>query len=251
MKRSPGFAIAAVASLSIGIAATTAAFSGINAILFRSLPGVHESSRLAHIYTRAPWLGGPASRLEDYDRFRESLTAFAAIAAFAETSVAVQGSDEPFLARAVFVSDNYFEVLGTTAETGRLVDAAAGREPVVVVSHGFAVRRFGAVSGALSRTISVNGQHLQILGVTPPAFAGLKPGDVGDDTAARPTVVDAARDAGDDRAPGGAVVEPAQSTEHLGTARGRLAPGVPIEAAQQQAAGIVLHFPPAPRRPRW
>jgi len=88
LRRAPGFALAAVASLSIGLAATTATFSAINAILLRSVPAVRDPAQLAHVYLKAPWLAGPAARAEDYERLREALPAFSGLAAFAETTVA-------------------------------------------------------------------------------------------------------------------------------------------------------------------
>jgi hypothetical protein len=125
LRKAPGFVLAAVVSLSIGIAATTAVFSMINALLLRTLPGVTDSSRLASIYTVAPRIPTGSATDEDvYRRYREVLTSFSGIAGFARTSVAVGLGGEPFAASAVLVTDTYFDVLGTQPSAGRLIDAS-------------------------------------------------------------------------------------------------------------------------------
>jgi putative ABC transport system permease protein len=148
LRKSPGFVLAAVASLSIGIAATTAVFSMLNALLLRSLPGVTDSSRLAAIYTVAPRIPTASATDESvYRRYREVLTPFSGIAGFARTSVAVGLGHEPFAASAVLVTDAYFDVLGTQPSAGGLIDASVYHQPVVVVSHEFAERHFGRGGG--------------------------------------------------------------------------------------------------------
>src|SRR4029453_14231193 len=119
-----------VGALSIGIAATTTAFSALNAVLFRSLPGVEDSTRLAHVYTKASWLGGASSPVEYFRHYREVLTAFSDLATFGETTVAIGVADEPFVAKAVLVSDNYFALLGTKPAAGRLIDGGAPHHQV-------------------------------------------------------------------------------------------------------------------------
>ena len=169
----PAFVLAAVASLSIGIAATTAVFSTLNALLLRSLPGVTDSSRLAAIYTVAPRIPtGSATDESVYRRYREVLTSFSGIAGFARTSVAVGLGHEPFAASAVLVTDTYFDVLGTLPSAGRLIDASVYHQPVVVVSYEFATRHFGRADAAPGRALSVNGHAFQVAGVTPPEVSG-------------------------------------------------------------------------------
>lgn len=184
--RSPVFTAGAVASLAVGIAATTTAFSAMNAVLFRSLPGVEDSTRLAHVYTKASWLGGAQSPMEYFQPYREVLTSFSDLAAFGKATVAIGATDEPFVANAVLVSDNYFDLLGTKPAAGRLIDRGVTQQRVAVASHDFALRHFASASAAVGRTVAVNGQTIDIVGVAPPGFAGVRPGGFGDDAAQRP-----------------------------------------------------------------
>jgi predicted permease len=240
VRRSPGFTLAAVASLSVGIAASTAVFSAINAVLWRTLPGVHESTRLAHVYTRALGAAGAAHE-DEYARMKASLTAFSDLAAFAQVPVAVDVARNPFTATAVFVSANYFEVLGAAPSAGRLLNQTAAGHQTLVVSHGFAIRHFGSAADALGRAISVNGRPLQVLGVAAPQFGGVQPGVFGDDGRRRPElwIPDALQDE----------LWPATTGlwNRSGRGRawkdviGRLAPAASLATAQQQAAALVLH----------
>jgi predicted permease len=239
LRRSPGFNVAAVASLSIGIAASTAVFSAINAILWRSLPGVADSGRVAQVFTRS--LGAVSGAPDDeYAGLQRSLTAFSSLAAFRQMPVAVDVAHEPFTATAVFVSGNYFDVLGTRPAAGRLLDDAAAHHQTLVVSHGFAMRHFGTAGDALGRAVSINGQRLQVIGVAPPQFGGVHPGQFGDEGKMRPElwIPDALEDS---------LAPPSTGLwNRLGFGRGwqdiigRLAPGVSMEAAQKQASGLVL-----------
>jgi predicted permease len=235
MRRSPGFTIAAVASVSIGVAATTAAFSTINALVFRSMPGVRESGRLVHIYPG----GHPRAAAEaDYARIRESLTTLSSVAAFARTVAAVDAGGNPLVARVVFTSDNYFEVLGARTAAGQLLDSATAHEPAAVVGYGYALQHFGSAERAVERSISVNGQSIRITGVAGPGFVGPRPGDLGDDRSEQPQIWMplAMRDS----------VEPQRdriraerrSVELIG----RLARGAAIENVQQQAASLLFRL---------
>ena len=247
LRKSPGFVLAAVASLSIGIAATAAVFSMLNALLLRSLPGVTDSSRLAAIYTVAPRIPtGSATDESVYRWYREVLTPFSGIAGFARTSVAVGLGHEPFAASAVLVTDTYFDVLGTQPSAGGLIDASVYHQPVVVVSHEFAERHFGRADAAPGRAFAINGHPFQVAGVTPPRFVGATPGGLGGDPAQRPQLwipltMHRMVQQGMMRLinPQG---EQASNQETVWLSLvGRLAPGVTLAAARAQAATVPPH----------
>jgi predicted permease len=244
LRKSPGFVLAAVASLSIGIAATTAVFSTINALLLRSLPGVTDSSRLASIYTVAPRIPTGSATDEDvYRRYREVLTPFSGIAGFARTSVAVGLGDEPFAASAVLVTDTYFDVLGTQPTAGRLIDASVYHQPVVVVSHEFAERHFGRADAAPGRTFAINGHPFQVAGVTPPKFVGVTAGGLGGDPAQRPQLwVPLAMRQTVRPLTARLINRQGEQSSSEGTVWlsvvGRLAHGVTLDAARAQAASV-------------
>ena len=242
VRRSPGFTFAAVASLSIGIAATTTAFSAVNALLFRSLPGVRDSARLAHIYTVAPWLAGGWSPDLSYRHYQEVLTSFSGLAGFATVNVAIATDGEPRVGSAELVSPGYFELLGVVPAAGRLLDGTAGTQALMVVSYEFAVREFGGVEAALGRPVSVNGVPLDVVGVAPRAFIGVRARGIGEG-ARRPQLWLA-------QALRPLLMPKRESLMNRGVAGntgewfdivGRLAPGISIDQASVQAASVSPH----------
>ena len=107
------------------------------------------------------------------------------VAGFAPINVAIGASTEARVGAAVLVTANYFEVLGHAGGRGRLLDSSAGTQAIAVVSHDFAVREFESAAAAIGRTLSVNGVPLEIVGVTPPSFIGVRAGGFGE-SAGRP-----------------------------------------------------------------
>lgn len=179
LQQSPASTIAAVASLSIGMTALTATFSGVNAIMFRPMPGIAEQDRLLRISAVQPherYRSGGA-RPADFEHFRRTLTALSGMAAWTRVRVAVEIGGEPRAVRAERVTANYFAVLGTP------VPVALHRhtsEPMAVVSHGFALRHFGTAAAAIGATVRVNSVPTRIAAVTPPGFAGTSAGEFGE-----------------------------------------------------------------------
>jgi predicted permease len=240
--RSPGFVVAAVASLSIGIAATTTVFSAVNALLFRSLPGVRDSRGLARVYTSAPWLAGGFSPEVSFQHYREVLTSFTGLAGFVTVNVAIGTASEPQVTSAELVTPNYFDLLGVSPVAGRLLDPQDHTQAVTVASYDFAVREFGGATAAIGRVITVNGVALEVVGVAPRGFIGVKAGGLGQG-ARRPQLWMAhalrllmlhRREPLMNRAaaaPDGSWVEIV----------GRLAPGVSMDQAMAQAAAVPPH----------
>jgi predicted permease len=255
LRKARGFVVAAVASLSVGVIATTAAFGLVNAALFRSLPGVTDSTRLAQIFTVAPWVDGGAADEASYRRYREVLTSFSDVAGHARRSVAVKVGDDPFVATAILVTANYFDVLGTRPAAGHLVGESDSAHPVAVVSELFARRHFESAPQALGRGFRINGQPVEIIGVAPPRFGGVMPGEIGGDPAARPQVwvpmsMRAVLEVHPLLVARGGV---ARSITPSMSLVGRLSPGVSLDAARAQAAAVPPHAigdRPADARPR-
>jgi predicted permease len=241
IRRSPGFTVAAVASLSIGIAATTTVFSAVNALLFRSLPGVQDSTRLVQVFTIVSGAGGPSPEAS-YRHYRDTLTSLSGVAGFAPINVAIGTSTEASVGVAVLVTTNYFELLGTPAAAGRLLDSGAGTQAIAVASHGLAVREFESAAAAIGQTLSVNGVPLEIVGVTPPSFIGVRAGGFGESAgrpqlwlshALRPLVVPQRETLVNRGAAGG-------NGSWLEVV-GRLAPGVSVAQANAQATSLPPH----------
>jgi putative ABC transport system permease protein len=239
IRRSPGFTVAAVASLSIGIAATTTAFSAVNALLFRSLPGVRESGRLVQAVTIAPWLGGSASPQSSYLQYRDALSSLSDVAAFTRMRAAIATPTESVAASAVLVSPNYFGLLGTTAAAGRLLDEGMETHTAAVASYDFALRHFQSAAASLGQRVSVNGVPLDIVGVAPPQFIGVRPGDFGEGDAARPQLwIGLAARPLLAPPPNELMNRPEGGSGAWVDMVGRLAPGVTLAQAKAQAATL-------------
>ncbi len=184
LARSPGFTLAALVSLGLGIGANTAIFSLIDTVLVKSLP-VERPQQLFFVDNSGGKSGGSSGppypcfeRLRDHNRF------LAGIAAFEESRVKVTLDGTPEQWRGQYVSGSYFEMLGVRAVHGRLLTPADDSEfgvggpdgAVAVISHGLWTRRFGMDPDVLGKRVQVGTDWVTIVGVTPPGFLGLQVG---------------------------------------------------------------------------
>jgi predicted permease len=178
--KSPVLSGLAILSLGLGIGANTTIFSVTNALLLQSVP-VAEPSRLLAIYTtdkKNPGFG-PLSHLnwKDYARDGE---VFEGVLGYDWTPMSLNTGGEPQVLFGQLVSGNYFSLLGVRAAVGRTFgpheDEVPGRDPVVVLSHAFWTKRFGADPKAVGRTLNLNGAAYTIVGVAAADYTGL---DVG------------------------------------------------------------------------
>ena len=176
LRRNPGFTLAAVAVLAVGIGANTAIFSAANAFLFRPLPFA-DADRLVMLYETNPEFGwtdataAPANALD----WREQVGAFEDIALYSDFAnrVTYVRDGEPELLGAVSVSGNFFSVLGVKPEVGRGFqwdETWKGNDNVVVLSHAFWVSHFGADPGAVGRSLTFGKTSVEIVGVMPEGF---------------------------------------------------------------------------------
>ena len=176
LRKSPGFTLAAIASLALGIGANTAIFSLIDAAMLKSLP-VREPERLIELLTDRgkgePYnsFSGPA-----LEYFRDHATTLDGVVASHTTRFfVVVDHAAPELARGQYVTGNFFEVLGVRTLIGRTVYSSDDRptaEPVAVLSHAYWQRRFGADPLAVGRRLTIDDHVFTIVGVAPPAFHG-------------------------------------------------------------------------------
>lgn len=173
--RSPGFAAMAFLTLAIGIGATTAVFSLVNRSLLRPLP-VERSDELVSLNNTGARGMLPMISYPNYVDLRHRADVFAGLVAyrFAPLSVSSNGLNERLWGYEV--SGNYFDVLGVRAAAGRLLapadDAHRGGHPVVVVSYRYWQQRLGADTGAIGRSVLVNGRAYTLVGVAPRGFFG-------------------------------------------------------------------------------
>ena len=186
--RARAFSAIAIGCLAVGIAVNAAAFSVLDALLLRDLPGVVRQKELSAVLvsheTRWGRLNpGHLSPL-DWEVYARGIPAFSSNGVAGTASVALRLSSGPLAARAEFVSGEYFATLGARSATGRLLtseDDAPGAETVAVIGHDVWEREFDRRGDAIGSTISIAGVAFTIVGVASEGFTGLYPGElVGD-----------------------------------------------------------------------
>jgi predicted permease len=167
----PGFSLVAIVTLALGIGATTAIFSAVNAVVLRPLP-VPEPERLVFLFNE--WKGnlgsvsaGNFTDVAAEQRGFESLTAIN----YSSFNLSDGSTAERIIGARVTAA--YFDVFGVRPALGRgfrLDEDEPGREQVVVLTHRLWVRRFGADPQIVGRDIRMNGLPYQVVGVMPASF---------------------------------------------------------------------------------
>jgi putative ABC transport system permease protein len=180
LRKSPAFTLAAVATLGLGIAANTAIFGFMNALLLRPFP-LLEADRLVSVWERHPEEGSPgghdaaAARRNplapaDYRALAAASPGIARIAAYRFRDFIVTETGEPERVPGFHVTPGYFETIGVRPALGRTFldqEGDPGRDAVAVVSHGFWQRRFGGDTAILGRTLVLDGRRHVVVGVLP------------------------------------------------------------------------------------
>jgi predicted permease len=175
MRRSPGFTATAVLSLAIGIGATAALFSVVDAVVLRSLPvpradEIRTVRRSSHL--------GPITRFSYpmFERFRSAYPTqggLAAMSRVARMRMQLDGQGEPANALAQLVSGEFFSTLHLRPALGRLLGSGDAGQPHAVISHAFWQRRYAGTPNVIGRTLTLNLAHVTIVGVSPQGFSGV------------------------------------------------------------------------------
>jgi putative ABC transport system permease protein len=178
--RAPGFALAAIITLGLGIGATTAAFSVVDSTLLRPLPW-RDADRLVTIWTVRPqWRDMPALAAS-WDKGILSWPNFRDLQEHSRVleQVGVWSRRAPILAgtvnevtQAMLVSSSFLPMLGVKPHLGRFFTPTEDEQPAdsVVISHEAWVRRFGGDPGLLGHSVTLDGVRRTIVGVLPPGF---------------------------------------------------------------------------------
>ena len=170
MRRDPGFTIAALLIVALGIGANTAVFSADHALLFRTLP-YKDAGRLVELFQRsltdAPVDTEPVAPGNYFD-LQANGGPFEAMAAWRETSLNLSGGENAERVRAASISTNLFSVLGIEPMMGR--DFRAGENTTAILSYGLWQRRFSRDPNIVGKTIRANDQTYTVTGVMPKGF---------------------------------------------------------------------------------
>lgn len=178
--RSPGFTLAAVLCIALGIGANSATFSFANAFLWRK-PMMKEPDRLVRIFVS--WASGlkyGSFSYLDYQDVRDKCEAFTGLVASSIMPFHLSAGDRNERVWGGVVSGNYFSELGVAPALGRAFlpeeDRTPGTHPVAVISHGLWQRNFGGDRDVIGRKISLNTLTFTIVGVAPEGFYGTETG---------------------------------------------------------------------------
>ncbi len=173
LRKTPGFTLAAVLMLAIGIGINVAAFGFFNLVYFKPLP-VREPGSLLRFHRLAHQNYSSDLPYPAMEFYREHTKTLSAVMAMDVGQLMMDGAGEPL--RTHFVTANFFSELGAGARLGRLFDPGreAGREaaPVAVLGHEFWKRQFGGDMDVTGRTIRLGGKQVQVIGVAARDFCG-------------------------------------------------------------------------------
>ena len=185
LRRTPTFSIVAIATLTIGISATSAVFSVLNAVRLRplSVPRPHELVEIAPVSldgARGNFHGWHVSVSNPvWEQIRDHQQALSGTLAYGTDTFNLAVGGEARAARGLYVSGSFFDVLEIVPERGRLLtstDDRRGCEPRAVLSHAFWQHEFNGDPAAIGRIMTLNSVPTEIIGVTPASFIGLEVG---------------------------------------------------------------------------
>ena len=250
--RRKGLLIVAIATLAVGVGASTSLFSMVNGVLLQPLP-YRDADRLAvlwHVFGHGAQ-DLPALHPLDYRDYRDRSKTLEELT-IATGSQGILGDEaNPEIVQVGSVNDNFFTFLGVDPMLGRHFrpeEAVPGGPPVLILSHGLWQRRFGGDAAVVGRMVEMNTQPAEVIGVMPPAFHLELPAEtyaLRDSDVWRPTRIDYARQPPRNLTaytvfarlrPG---VTFAQAQEELTTIAGQLRAEVPVHAASDLRVKII------------
>ncbi len=184
LRRNPGFALAAILTLALGIGSNSAIYQVLDAVLFRSLPVTDPQSLV-----RVQLLAGGRPQDMSFPVYRELAArqsvagGMFAVSNYPLHAAILRGRGDARTVNAVLVSGQYFTTLGVASQRGRPLSEAddqASAPPVAVISDRFWDWEFGRSPGAVGQTLDINKAVVTIIGVTPAGFYGETQGNAPD-----------------------------------------------------------------------
>jgi putative ABC transport system permease protein len=174
--RTPTFTFAALLCLTLGIGATTAIFSIVNAVLFRPLP-YKDPGQLVRVFTEFPGFPGGGLRkfwVSEPEFFElQRAKSFQELGAWAIAGANLSGNQQPIRVTTAFTSAGALHLLGIQPVLGRLISAEddkPGAAPVVVISQSLWSNAFGHDRNIIGRQVYLNNSRCTVIGVMPPGF---------------------------------------------------------------------------------
>ena len=178
LRRSPGFALTAVLTLALGIAANSTILSWISATLFNPIPAAKNTERMLSLQRgeRSEHPTPPFS-YPDFADLRANVKSFSGMIAEHQDYISITGTAKPERIYGELTSADYFEVLGVQPYLGRTLLSTKTNEragaPIAVLSYGLWQKRFAADPSVIGKTIQLNLHPYTIVGVAPKGFRGM------------------------------------------------------------------------------
>ncbi|MEZ4415792.1 MAG: ABC transporter permease [Gemmatimonadota bacterium] len=179
----PGFTAVAVLTLALGLGGSTALFSAVYALLLRPLPFQDPDALMRVVQVRPGTAPVDAPQRESvwsypkYEALREAQSVFTEMAVYTSAGPAMLETDHPERVRGEVVGAGYFSLLGVTMQLGRAFtpeeDEGPGSRKLVVLGDALWRSQFGGDSSTVGRSVVIDGEPLEVIGVAPPGFRGL------------------------------------------------------------------------------
>jgi putative ABC transport system permease protein len=237
LAKNPSFTVIAVATLALGIGASTAIFSVVDTVLLRPLP-YRQPDQLVVVSETLPQMsseeiGVSAGEFQDY---RDRNRSFSQVAAYESVGFNLTGDGQPSRVNAAQVSASTFPLLGVSPELGRVFtpdEDRDGADRVVLISHALWQHQYASDPNILGKTVRLDEKPFTVVGVMPASFRfpfdGAPLSEMAD--LWTPVTFDPH------------LLKPENRTQEFGVGLiGRLKPGVTLEQAQQDVTSIATAF---------
>ena len=229
MRKSPGFTLAAILTLGLGIGANSAIFSVVNAVLLKPLPYEH-GDRLVVLQHRMGMMNQPFSALDTND-YRGQSRSLDGLVEYHNMNFILLGRSEPERVETGVVSWNFFDVFGVKPLFGRTFrpeDEQPGAPAVLMLSYEYWIKSFGGDPTVVNKTFSMNDKVHTVIGVLPPVPQYPNENDVYMPTTAcpfrsRPSTV-------------------ANRQARMVQVFGRMKPGMKVSQAQADLSGVAANL---------
>lgn len=224
MRSAPMFTAAVILTVALAIAANTAIFSVVNAVMLKPLPFA-QPNRLVQVAEKNDRLGLPSfgASVLNFVSWREQTQTFQELAAIGFSNYTLTGAGEPEQLSGNRISPALTRVLGLSPLVGRSFsddEEKPGSAPVAMIGEGLWKRRFGSDLSVIGRTVTLNGIQTTVVGIAPAALNLISGGDV-----YTPLVIDRAKEI---------------RLDHEIFVLGRLKPGVTLQQARAEMDAIAI-----------
>ncbi len=226
LRRSPGFTLTAVLTLSLTVGLAATVFSVFDALLIRPLP-YGEPDRIVVLQPRSLAIEQQPASSPEYQFWRDNNRSFTALAGFSSQTMNLRGPQGPAAINAVHTTNNFFTALGVQPILGRTFlpnENARGRNDVTVLSYSLWQKNFGGKRDVLGSKVDLDGRPMTVIGVMPRGFRFPL------------QFPDAAF------APFRASADDLQSDNHWMRTLARLKPGVSLASAEGDMTGVLAAY---------